>query len=448
VLQHVLWPLAGAWVVGGIVSVVVASVFTQRTFDRALLDDAYSVATSVRPVAGGLELMLTPREVSAVLYDQTESVYFAVRGPDGNLIAGHSGLYAPGPAEDVGYRFSDIHYQGRALRAVVVRRAVPQAFDVVMAETTHSRQALLRNVLVLSVLPQLLLLAGLAFWLRRAIDRDVRPLAALQHAVERRDVRDLTPVPANASMREVQRLGEAVNGLFARVNEGVRMQREFAGNVAHELRTPLAGIRALAEYGLAQKDPAVWRVQLERIAQSEERASHLVEQLLAMARADEGRSMQLQPVQLDELVRDTVLRFLPRADAAGVDLGARGIDDPLVVQGQPALLEGILTNLIDNALRYGRPADGTPATITVAVSVQPEALHLSVLDNGQGISAERRSGLQRRWAQGPEGEWLGQGVGLGLAIVQRYAELLGARLVLDSGPQGRGLAAGVVLPRS
>jgi two-component system sensor histidine kinase TctE len=445
----VLWPLAGAWVVGGVVSVVVASVFTQRAFDRALLDDAYSVAASVRPnSSGGLELTLTPREVGAVLYDQTESVFFAVRWPDGTLIAGHAGLYAPSAPEDTGYRFSDIHYQGRALRAVVLQRSSPVAFDVVMAETTQSRQALLRNVLVLSILPQLLLLALLAFWLRRAIGSDLRPLAALQRAVEQRDVRDLTPVPATASTREVQRLGEAVNGLFARVNEGVRMQREFAGNVAHELRTPLAGIRALAEYGLAQKDPAVWREQLERVAQSEERASHLVEQLLAMARADEGRSMQLQPVLLDELVRDAVLRFLPRADAAGVDLGARGIDDPVTAQGQPALLEGILNNLIDNALRYGRPAAGLPATITVALALQPDAITLSVVDNGQGISAERRSGLQRRWAQGPEGEWLGQGVGLGLAIVQRYAELLGARLVLDSGPQGHGLAVGVVLPRS
>ncbi|WP_198970609.1 sensor histidine kinase [Xylophilus sp. ASV27] len=448
VLQHVLWPLAGAWTVGGVVSLLVASGFTQRTFDRALLDDAYSVATGVRAGVEGLELTLTPREVSTVLYDHSESMYFAVRGPDGDLVAGHAGLYAPGPVGEAGYRFSDVQYQGRALRAVVLRRSVPQAFEVVMAETTHSRQALLRNVLVLSVLPQLLLLAVLAVWLRRAIGRDLRPLAALQHAVERRDVRDLTPVPANASTREVRRLGEAVNGLFARVNEGVRMQREFAGNVAHELRTPLAGIRALAEYGLAQKDPAVWRAQLERIAQSEDRASHMVEQLLAMARADEGRSMQLQPVPLDELVRDTVLRFLPRADSAGVDLGARGIDDPVLVQGQPALLEGILTNLLDNALRYGRPADGTQATITVAVTVQPDAIGLAVLDNGPGISAERRSGLQRRWAQGPEGVWLGQGAGLGLAIVQRYAELLGARLVLDTGPQGRGLAAGIVLPRA
>ena len=265
--------------------------------------------------------------------------------------------------------------------------------------------------------------------------------------MDQRDVHDLSPVAATASTSEVQRLGEAVNGLFARVGGGVRAQREFAGNVAHELRTPLAGIRALAEYGLAQNDPAAWREQLERIARSEERASHLVDQLLAMARADEGPALRMGPVALDVLVRDAVLRFLPRADAARVDLGARGIDDPVMALGHAALLEGIVNNLLDNALRYGLAPSQTPRSITVEVVQEGDTVTLCVVDNGPGISVEQRGRLQQRWSQGPEGQWLRQGMGLGLAIIARYAQLMDAPLHLGDAPGGQGLAVSVTLPK-
>lgn len=140
-----------------------------------------------------------------------------------------------------------------------------------------------------------------------------------------------------------------------------------------------------------------------------------------------------------------VLRFLPRADAAGVDLGAVGLDQTVTVQGQPLLIEGVLGNLIDNALRYGKPATGEPPRITVALAQEGREVVLSVLDNGPGIPAHERQQLRQRWAQGREGERLGQGAGLGLGIVERYAELLGARLELGPGPGGQGLHARLAL---
>jgi two-component system sensor histidine kinase TctE len=224
----------------------------------------------------------------------------------------------------------------------------------------------------------------------------------------------------------------------------VQAQREFAGNIAHDLRTPLAGIRALAEYGLARGDPEIWHRQLRSILASEERASRLVEQLLALALADEARdSVKLEALRVDEIVRRMLLGFVPRADAAGVDLGATGLDTPVSAWASTALLEGVLANLIDNALRYGR--GGASATLTVDVTRSGEQVAIAVTDDGPGLDASQRQRPPRRWERGATGVEAGDGAGLGLAIAWRYADLLGGHLQLEPGPGNRGLRATVTL---
>ena len=449
-LRHVTVPLALTWLLGVLMALSVARYFTQQAFDRALLDDAYAVATHVRRAeGGGLTLGLTAAEMGTLLFDQNESMYFAVYHDDGRLLAGHAGLRLPELPASHAPHFTEIGYQNQNLRAVVIARAQPAPFKVVVGQTTRSRNSQFDRLLFFSIAPQVLLLMLLALWLRRSIQDDVQPLMDLQQAVARRDARDLTPVNVSSRTRDVQQLSEAINALLARVGRTVRSQKEFAGNVAHELRTPLAGIRALAEYGLSHSDPQVWREQLASIAHSQSRASHLIDQLLALALAQEAREvLQPQPLHLDEVVREVLLRHLARADALQVDLGARGLDAPVPVLAQRALLEGVLDNLIDNALRYGRPADGAPARVTVdIVQAGPGEVSLSVLDNGPGIDAPVRERLLSRWSQGQAGEALGQGSGLGLAIVAEYARILGATLRLDAAEGGRGLRVSLLLPQ-
>ena len=447
-LRHVIGPLALTWLLGVVIALGVARHFTQQAFDRALLDDAYAVATHVRHAEdGGLTLGLTAAEMGTLLFDQNEAMYFAVYHDDGRLLAGHPGLRLPTlPAGHAPY-FTEMAYQNQSLRVVVVSRAQPAMFKVVVGQTTRSRNSQFDRLLFFAIAPQILLLGLLALWLQRAIQGDVQPLMDLERAVAQRDARDLTPVAVSGRTRDVQRLGAAINALLERVGRSVRSQREFAGNVAHELRTPLAGIRALTEYGLSQDQPEVWREQLRSIAKSQERASHLVDQLLALALAQEAReALPPQALRLDEVVRDTLLRHLPRADSLGVDLGARGLDTPMTVQAQRALLEGVLDNLIDNGLRYGRPASGHDARVTVEVLQQTDGrVCLAVSDNGPGIDAQQRHTLLTRWAQGQAGEALGLGSGLGLAIVAEYARLLGGTLTLDAGDEGTGLRVSLCL---
>ena len=449
-LRHMMLPLAIIWAVGAAIAVLVGDEFTQQAFDSALLDDAYAVSANVRQKAEGLDLGLTDAALDAVLFDQSETMYFAVLRDDGFMIAGQPGLeIALAPTGGAKHAFSNIDIGGRRVRAVRLQHRDTPGFSVVIAQTTSNRTQLLVRLLLYAITPQLLLLVVVAWGLRRVIRQDLAPLTALQRTLDQRDASDLTPVPPalirDANSSEVERLGVAVNALLGRVSDSVRAQREFAGNVAHELRTPLAGIRALAEYGLAQSDPALKREQFQAIIQAQARTSHLVDQLLALALADESRnSLKLEPVALDTVAREVVLNFMPRADRAGVDLGAHGLDHSITVAANAALVEGLLSNLIDNALRYGRGVEGRSPVITVELAQNANEVRLSVIDNGPGLTPQERGTLRQRWAQGSTGERLGEGAGLGLAIVARYAELLQARFELAEGADGQGVSAGIV----
>ncbi|MCY4757056.1 sensor histidine kinase [Pelomonas aquatica] len=444
-VRHVTLPLLLTWGLGSALALGIASYFTQRAFDRTMQDDAYLLSAHLAGQDGRWVLNMSADDIRTVLFDQSERVYFAVQGRDGRLIAGHAGLHAP-PADDDGaeVRYTDLVFQGQKLRAVVLERREP-AVQIIVALTTTSRSALLRQLVTYSIAPQVLLLLGLLAWLRRAVNRDLRPLSQLQELVETRDAADLSPLPRElldgSASRDVHGLASAIDALLGRVAQGVGAQREFAGNVAHELRTPLAGIRALAEYGLAQRDPARWREQLQAVLESQQRASRLVDQLLAVALASEAEAVvQLRRLDLAAGARDRLLQLLPLADKAGVELEAGGLDEPAWVMADPALVDGLLANLLDNALRYGhRP--GKAGRIRLDIGHADGRVVLSVTDQGPGIGAEQREALKARWRQGSDGARLGQGAGLGLSIVQRYAELMQAEFRLDEGDGGAGLKA-------
>lgn len=451
-LRHVLLPLATTWLIGTVTTLGVASYFTERAFDRALLDDAYAIASYLAPRPdGSVGLQLTQSEIRAALFDQSEAVHFAVRRPDGSLLAGTDLPALRPPLSGQGFRYGNALYEGRVVRAAVLRHDVQdQAYLVVMAHTTRARNALLHQMLLYGALPLLVLLGVLAFAIWRSIERDLAPLDRLQATLAQRDAKDLTPVTIGPSTREIEQLGNAVNSLFDRLGRSVQAQREFAGNVAHELRTPLARIRALADYGLADPRATVLHPPLQQIADSAHRAGRLVQQLLDLARADEAElALQTRRLALAPLVSQAVLRHLDRADAQGVDLGARGLDegsDEIHVRADAVLIEGILDNLIDNALRYGGPT----LTIELRVVADARQCELVVVDDGPGLSEAARGELLKRWAQGARTDGVAHGervgAGLGLSIVARYAQLLGSSLQLGSGEHGRGLRASLYLP--
>ncbi|THU02491.1 histidine kinase [Lampropedia puyangensis] len=448
-LRNVLLPLIVTWLCATAVMVGVAKDFTGRVFDRTLLDHAHALAARLQQQDDGtLKLDLDEHEIGNVLYEPVETVMYAILNANGQSVIGAHLEEAFLPSYFQEYRYGFIRYAQKPMRTIALRHSIGDGkYFVVVAHTTQARNHLVQRLMWFGSLPILLMLFPLAIWLWDRIERDLQPLAQLHDALLVRDAKDLSPLTVATTSREVEQVGKALNDLIDRLDRNIATQREFAGNVAHELRTPLAGIKAMAEFGLVGQDPAVQREQLSQIVSSTERAARLVNQLLDLAMLDEDQvALHIVDVDLADLVRQTVLRHLDKADSQGVDLGAQGLDESEAqgcwVQADSALLTGLLDNLIDNALRYGGH------TVTVAVNVNPRTrmCSVSVEDDGPGIPASVRTAMMQRSTQGSDGELLGQGAGLGLFLVARYARLLGSHLQLDSGEGGRGLKASVWLP--
>jgi two-component system sensor histidine kinase TctE len=207
-----------------------------------------------------------------------------------------------------------------------------------------------------------------------------------------------------------------MNHLLVRLEANVLTQRRFVADAAHQLKTPLAGLRTQAELALRSDVQTQTHASLLQIVQGTQRATRLVNQLLLMASAENPNELKLSPTDLEALAREQTLLWVDQALRQGLDIGFEGPDHPLMINAEPILLAEAINNLIDNALRY-TPA---PGHITVAVTERLDTIVLSVQDSGPGILPEDRSRVFDRFYRvlGAKAE----GSGLGLAIVKEIAQ--------------------------
>jgi len=464
ILDWMLAPLLLLWPMSVVLTWLVAQGLANQPFDRELATRVRQLAREVefRPAsAGKLEarFALPQGGIDFLRTDETETVWYQVTGSRGERLAGDAALNPPSddaPAGEVRFRDEVLH--GVDVRvgymAVPGSERVPGLTPLVqVAETLEKRSRLATEIIKGVILPQFVILpvAVLLVWL--ALARGIAPLNDLQQRIRRRDSGDLSPIDEYAAPEEVSPLVRAINDLLARLDRSLRAQKHFLADAAHQLKTPLAGLRTQAELAqreidAGQHDPRALKESLQQIARSSQSAAHMVNQLLAMARAeDEQQNARFEPVSLGTLAIEAVRDFVPRALEKRIDIGYEGPGDgpsalappvrALWVRGNAVLLRELIRNLVDNALQY-TPGGGT---VTVRVMHDPygQVVVLQVDDSGPGIAPGEREQVFHPFYRG-----LGtdvDGSGLGLAIVREIALRHGADVALeDVQPRLRGAA--------
>lgn len=330
---------------------------------------------------------------------------------------------------------------------------VPAPKNTMLVQVARSQtnwDELAASILIDTVLPLSVLICVMTLIVGFGIRAGLSPLTRLRKQVEDRAPNDLAPLELDAAPRELLSLAKALNHLLAEVQQSVQAQRRFIGNAAHQLRTPIAGLKSQTELALqATSDPDL-RARLERVHESALRSARLVNQLMALARAepDAAQAIPKMLVDLRELATELTLDMVPRALQAHIDLGMdesadeAGVEhakpEPIQVLGAPVLIREALTNLIDNAIRYA----GRGATVTVSVRKHGDQALLEVSDDGTGLTDEQLKSLFGRFFRGTQE---GTGCGLGLAIVREIAERHDGTAYAQA-LQPRGLQVTIALP--
>ncbi|TCQ04467.1 two-component system sensor histidine kinase TctE [Sphingomonas sp. PP-CC-3A-396] len=428
-LVAVLGPLLAAAILIGVVGATLIADVVRRTNDRVLGGALGAIAETVQVERGEVTLDLPAAAFGMLENTERDNVYYRVAvGSD--LLTGYADLPAPDPATlaiDVPrYRFA--RYRDQQIRIAEVRRALPRIDKPVIvqiAETLDNRGALTRRLMLALLIGECVLVGAAALLLRPALGWSLRPLARLRGAVEARDERarpDFSPLDTGPLPSELRPLASAFDRLLAQLDTATVGVRRFTADASHQMRTPLSVLKvqvALARRG----SDAERREALDEIADVAIRLERLVTQLLALARAEEaGVSAPLEAVDLREVASAVIARQINQAIRAGVDLVLESDGQTqYMVSGHRTLIFEILSNLIDNGIRYNRRG----GMVSVALQADDTQIAVVVADDGPGIAPAYREKVFDRFvrlgtANSPEGS------GLGLAIVRSAATRLTA----------------------
>ena len=425
---------------------------SEAAYDRSLAGALKAIDANISTDSGGLAVELPYRMLEFFELTASGPVLFRVATEDRLAEIGTSDLPMPATPLDSGVPvFYDAVYDGRPMRfgayARPLRRRLyptpgevgPQRVVIQVGEVTDSRQAFTRAMLGQVVARDLLVVLLGAGAITVAVLIALRPLVRVRREMAGRADDDLRPVDRDAVPGEVRPLVDALNQHIARHGRLADVQRQFLDDASHQLRTPLAVLRAQIDSARRVDGPARLEV-LDAMAQGVDRATRVTGKLLQLARARDavhgGRRDSFQGCEANALAEDVARALLPLARRRGQDFGFEPAQTPQAIDADPIMLGEALSNLVENAIRH----TGEGGQVTVRVAGEAGRVRLGVEDEGPGIPATIRAEAGRRFA-GQAGAG-----GLGLAIAREVATLHGGRLVLEDGPGGRGLSAMLELP--
>ena len=433
ILDWMLTPILLLWPVTLVLTWLVAQGIAGKPFDRALEFNVGALAQLITVQQGLVHFVLPQPARELLRADESDTVYYQVMGPKGEFLSGEKALPLPpdeerAPVGEVRLRDAELRGQDLKVAYMWVKLDLPDSPPalVQVAETMDKRSVLATEIVKGVMLPQFVILplAVLLVWL--ALAQAIKPLNRLEERIRARKPDDLSPLDAESVPLEVLPLVSSVNDLLLRLTDSIAAQKRFLADAAHQLKTPLAGLRMQAD--LAQRQDASaeeLKQSLRHIGRSSIRATHTVNQLLALARAESSAAVLAhQPCNLVRLTMDVVRDCVPRAMEKRIDIGYEGAEtdtNGVVMLGNATLLTEMIRNLVDNAINYTVERPEQAAIITVRVLLDPfsRVLMVQVEDTGPGIpAAERELVFQPFYrALGTEAD----GSGLGLPIVMEIA---------------------------
>ena len=444
-----LWiPLAGVFLVGALLSFVVALHFGDRVHDRWLLDSAMTLSTQLRATPGGVMLDIPRTAVDMFEWDSVDRIYEEVTAADGARLFGNAQIPGPDARPAIGRpRYYDATIQDIGVRAVEVvvpgpggNAAAPVTIRV--AETRRKRHALIGDITSLLVPLQAAILcaAGAIIWF--AVRSGLASVDDVASRISAYDPGRLAPLSdVDAAPLEIRPLVVAINALIQRLADARGAQQRFVANAAHQLRTPLAALQVQTERALRETDPEHHAEALAHVLKAVTRMRRVTQQMLLLTRSDAAaaHTLSMQDVDLGEVVREELQCWADAAIARDVDLGYEGADSGPIARGDPRLLRELVGNLVDNAIRYGERGG------EVTVSVHANPARIAVHDNGPGIDPAERARVLDPFYRSPASG--GDGCGLGLTIAHEIAARHGACLTIR-GRAPRGTCIDVVFAQS
>jgi two-component system sensor histidine kinase TctE len=455
-LIWVLLPQLVLWFAGGVATYRLAVRYVNQAADATLSQATRALARRVKPIESGL-LIDFPRAAQEVLEtDPNDRLFYMVSTPPGAFILGNNSI--PMPPKDMPPRLNAPYfYDGEivlpesserrapALKVRIAALYLPygdqegkqQWMLVQVARSVAHREDIFKMILIDTLLPLsgLIPLMTLIVWI--GTGAGLAPLLRLRQQVEGRSPLDLAPLQIESAPQEVRSLVRALNELLTSVRQNVNAQKRFIADAAHQLRTPLAGLKSQTALAIALTDDPALIARLKMVDQSATQGAHLISQLLMLARAgpDGAMANDMAPLDVLAFVREIVAELVPRALRARVDLG---MDDDALAAGSATLhinanallLREALTNVIDNAIKY----TGSGGEITVQVRPDGDHVLIIVSDNGPGIAQADRARVFERFVRATD---QGEGCGLGLAIVKEVVAQHGGTVALrDAEPHG------------
>lgn len=435
-------PLVLVLVAAAVIGYPIAVQPATAAYDWVLVDTAQSLTRLINDKQGVTPEALSKSADVLLRTDQFDRIYYSVHDLRGKLIAGDAHLSPPSAALLLaGELLYDSKVDGENIRVAAIRVNLRGAEAIVqVAETTVKRTQLTTQILTGMIASEVVIAVAVVVLVLFGIGKGLEPLERLRAEIEARSHRDLRPVPPEHAPVEVRPVVSALNDLLSQLDLALRAQQDFVANAAHQLRTPLAGLRMQVELGLQQHDPAEYRRVLDGLRLTTERTVHLANQLLTLARAEVGipRVESMRSLDLRGIVEEVAGNLMPAAIAKRIDLGLEL--RPAQIRGDAFLMAELLSNLIDNAIAY-TPAGGR---ITVSTATEGGSALLQVEDDGAGIPQSEHDLVFRRFYRidGSSGE----GCGLGLAIVQEIAHLHGGKACISVPAGGHGTLVSVRIP--